>query len=171
MRVLGKSIAEAIALRAVKPVLTIGRDQFRRSDLAGVACFNFTAASNLSNLIAALQLRDTRDLFDNIPPTALVLPRLGSVSLAVLGAAFEAKGLGGDAPLETWFTNHRAPEASREFVTFDSLKHAEAKRESGEKKARKHRRDRSHGRRDQAQRIRGDRYLTRHEKRTTNVPQ
>jgi hypothetical protein len=29
------------------------------------------------------------------------LPHLGAVSLAVLGAAFEVKGIGGNAPLES----------------------------------------------------------------------
>lgn len=162
-RILGKSIADIIATRAATPLLTIGRDQFYRKDLASIGCFNFTAAANLSNALSNLAARDTRDVFDRIEPTALVLPRLGSISLAVLGAAFEVKGLGGDAPLESWFLKHRQ-NASHQLVTFDALKHAEAKREIGEVKARKARRDRSHGRRDKAQRIRGDRYIERQER-------
>jgi hypothetical protein len=142
----------------------IGRDKFFRGDLAQVQCFNFTAASNLSKLISAFGVRDTKDLYESVPPTALVLPRLGSVSLATLGAAFEAKGLGGNAPLESWYALHRPQEATREFTTFSSLKHAEALREVGEKKAKRQRANRTAGRRDQAQRIRGDRYITRQEK-------
>jgi hypothetical protein len=163
--VLGKTVADQIATRAATPLLTIGKDEFYRRDLALVSCFNFTAAANLSALITDLGVRDTRDLYENVPPTALVLPRLGSVSLACLGAAFEHKGLGGDTPLESWYTRHRPEEARREFVTFSSLKHAEAKREAGEKKARKQRKERTHSRRDQAQRLRGERYIARQGRR------
>ena len=168
-RVLGKHIADQITALAAAPILTIGRDKFYRRDLATVSCFNFVAAANLSAAIASLQARDTKDVFENIPPSALVLPRLGSVSLAVLGAAFEAKGLGGDAPLESWFTNHRPKEATSDFVTFSSMKHAEQKREAGEVKARKQRRERAQGRRDKAQRIRGERFITRRERTEVNA--
>jgi hypothetical protein len=167
-RVLGKHIADQIASKAAAPLLTIGRDNFYRRDLAGVACFNFTAASNLSKHIATLQPRDTKDVFETVPPVALVIPRLGSVSLAVLGAAFEAKGIGGEAPLEAWFSKHLPKDATRDFVTFSSMKHSELLREAGEKKARKQRRERTASRRDRAQRIRGERYITRRERTVSN---
>ena len=163
-RILGKHTSEVIAAKATTPLLTIGSDKFFRRDLSSVSCFNFTAAANLSAVLAGLQPRNTKHLFESIPPSALVLPHLGAVSLAVLGAAFEVKGLGGDSPLEAWFTRHRPEQAKREFVTFHAMKHAEHLRELGEAKARKARSARTHARRDVAQRLRGQRYIERQER-------
>src|SRR5262245_43307977 len=165
-RILGKHIADQIASKARAPLLEVGTDKFYRRDLSNVACFNLVAASNLSKLIAGLQVRNLRDLFDRVPPSALVIPHLGAVSLAVLGAAFEVKGIGGDTPLETWFAKH-SQRADRDYGSFHSLKHAEAVREQGETHAKRARARRTAVRRDQAQRIRGDRYLTR-QTRTRN---
>lgn len=157
-RVLGKSVADHIANYAAKPLLVIGRDTFYRRDLAALNCFHFLAAANLSAAVETLGPRDTRDLFENIPPTSLVVPRMGSIALAVLGAAFEHKGLGGDQPLESWMAKFRE---AHDLVTWHSMKESEHRREIGETKARKARKERTHSRRDQAQRIRGERYITR----------
>src|SRR4029077_14569041 len=107
---------------AAAPLLRIGADTFDRKQLAAVACYNFVAAANLSRVLADLKVKDTRDVFHNVPPTALALPHLGAVSLAVLGAAFEHKGLGGDAPLEAWVTKHRPTDQRGEFLTFSTIK-------------------------------------------------
>lgn len=163
-RFLGKTVAERIATTTATPVLVIGRDVFYRRDLAIMGCFNFNAAQRLSAAMRALGAKDTRDVFNNKAPTELVLPQIGSVSLSVLGAAFQAKELGGDAPLDAWAIRHRPTDARREMVTFDTMKHAEAKREVGEQKARKARKARTHARRDQAQRLRVDRFTTRQSK-------
>jgi hypothetical protein len=165
-RVLGRDAATKIAARAGAPLLKLGSDVFYRRDLAAVGCFNFMAAATLSRLAADLGVRNTRHLFEHTPPSELAIPHLGAVALAVLGAAFEARGLGGDHPLETWVTRHRA-EGAREFVTFDTLKHQAAAREIGERKAARARKARKAGRRDKAQRLRGDRYIQRHEVNTT----
>jgi hypothetical protein len=134
--VLGKSVVTYLRERQTVAVLRIGKDTFDRAALAKVACFNFTAAANLSNILTReLQVKDTRDVFNNVHPDRLAIPRLGAVSLAVLGAAFEAKGIGGDAPLANWFTKHRGS-----AITFASLKHrdeAERAQERKDKKARK----------------------------------
>jgi hypothetical protein len=105
--------------RQKSSVLRIGSDAFDRSMLAGVACYHFTAAANLSRLLNnELRVANTRELFDKIDPARLAIPRLGAVSLAVLGAAFEAKGIGGKSPLESWFQKHRDS-----TISFYSLKH------------------------------------------------
>ena len=116
--ILGKSTVDELRARVATPILRIGTDQFLRADLARVACFNFQAAQNLSTVLNnGLQVKNTKDVFERVPPEALVQPRLGAVSLAVLGAAFEARGLGGDSPLETWARKH-----SKTLHTFDTLK-------------------------------------------------
>jgi|SRR5688572_6105812 len=139
-RVLGHHVVHALATRASAAVLTIGSDRFRRQDLGAIGCFNFIAAAHLEAAVAAIGgVRNTRDLFQRIPPEALVVPGVGSISLAVLGAAFECKGIGGAAPLEAWMTQHR-PEGARAFVTFDTLKSQEKKREAGETRAKRARR-------------------------------
>src|SRR3954465_11088658 len=100
-RVLGTGVAHKLRERATVPVLQIGADSFSRHDLAGIDCYSFNAAANLSAILnRELRVKDTKDLFQTVPPEALVYPRLGAISLSVLGAAFEAKGLGGHAPLE-----------------------------------------------------------------------
>jgi len=154
-RVLGASVVNAITARASTPLLVIGSDRFRRADLAAVGCYHWIAAAHLSAAIEAIGgVRSARDLFDRIPPEALVLPGVGAVTLAVLGAVFERKSIGGSTPLEAWITKHRAPEAAREFVTFATLKAHERKRETGEGKASRRRADTRQARRDHAPRSR-----------------
>jgi hypothetical protein len=129
--VLGKSVVDYITKTQRTAVLQIGADRFGRADLAGVACFNFVAAANLSKILnRELQVKNTRDVFDRIHPDRLALPHLGAVSLAVLGAAFEAKGLGGSAPLVAWFQKHDI-----KAVTFYTLKARDAADTANEKKA------------------------------------
>lgn len=160
-RVLGKSIAHALEERAHAAVLTIGKDRFARGDLASVECFNFIAAANLSRALESFSVRSTKDVFDRVPPSALALPHIGAVALAVLGAAFEKHGLGGGAPLESWMVKHQqtngmTPEAA--IATFHTVKvraSAEAQRERRDVRARKH------ARRNQAHRTRVDRFSRR----------
>lgn len=159
-RVLGSYLAKRMQDRAASVLLTIGRDEFQRGDLARVECYNFTAAANLSAILnRELQVKDTADVFNNIHPQALALPRLGAVAIAVLGAAFEAKRLGGERPLENWVRNHTEHHKLEEIRTFGAVKRrreiaAEAKATKGRK----------HARRDQAHRLRVARYTERHSK-------
>jgi len=120
---LGAGTVRQLADRATSALLVIGADKFRRRDLAHVDCYNFLAAASLSQAIAALDVKSTRDLFERVPPAALVLPRVGAIALAVLGAAFEAKGLGGDKPLDAWVRRHLATDDTA--VSFHSLKRRE----------------------------------------------
>jgi hypothetical protein len=144
--VLGVGVAKILGDRAVAAVLQIGSDRFDRRDLSGVACFNFIAAANLSRILKDLGAKNTRDVFDRIPPSSLAVPRMGAISLAVLGAVFELKHLGGDHPLEAWVLKHRAATSKRPVVTFDTLKHQQADHEEQDRKARKHaRRNKAHG--------------------------
>lgn len=124
-RVLGKHAADVLHTRSTSAVLIIGRDGFTRGDLADVSCFCYVAARNLSALLEDFGVKDTRDVYDNVAPIMLAIPKLGAISLAVLGAAFEKKGLGGSAPLESWIKKHTRNKKSGgpEIVSFDALKH------------------------------------------------
>ncbi len=163
--VLGSNIVGELKKRIKQGLLIIGSDTFTRRDLAAIDCYAFTAAANLSHLLATIRvsdgnrkIADTRDLFNNVPPEALVIPRLGSISLAVLGAAFEKKGLGGDSPLVNWIKKHHDKDAP--IVTFSTMKEWEHKHDgaAAERKALK---DRKQTRRDKAHRIRSERFETR----------
>lgn len=159
-RVLGSYLARRLKERASSVLLQIGRDAFHRSDLARVECYNFTAAANLSAILnRELRVKDTADVFYHVDPQALALPRLGAVAIAVLGAAFEAKHLGGDHPLENWVRRHTAHQEVAEIVTFGSLKHQRER--ADEARALK---QRKHARRDQAHRQRVVRFTARHSK-------
>jgi hypothetical protein len=160
--VLGHSTATWIKERATIPLLKIGSDTFTKSILSGVSCFNWNAASNLSNLLKDLGVKNTRDLFDRVHPRELALPRMGGVSIAVLGAAFEAKGLGGDKPLTSWYRLHMLKESANDTsikpVQFASLKRQDqqaAREESAAKSKRKR------ARRAQAHRLRVTRFEAR----------
>jgi len=119
-RVLGAPAVAQLTERASAAVLVIGRDTFTRGDLAAVRCFNYQAAQTLSRVLATFKVKDTADVFHRIPPSALAVPHIGAVALAVLGAAFEARGLGAGAPLERWVTLH---DRDHPIVTFSTLKH------------------------------------------------
>lgn len=131
-RVLGATVVTALQERHSAVLLTIGADTFTRAQLARVACWNFVAAANLSKILnRELNVKDTRDVFDHVPPTKLAVSGLGAVSLAVLGAAFEAKKVGGDRPLEAWVIKHSL-NGSAEMKTFHTLKAREAKERAAE---------------------------------------
>jgi hypothetical protein len=119
--VLGNHAANQLRERITMPVLQIGKDRFTRKDLSGVECFNFVAAQNLSKILHDLEVKDTKDVFENVTPQDLALPRLGTVSIAVLGAAFQAKGLGGEMPLSAWVSNHTNKEHP-DIATFSTIK-------------------------------------------------
>lgn len=162
--VLGSGIVDKLKARRSAAILQIGRDVYTRSALAGVECFNFQAAMTLSAILnRELQVKDTRDVFERVPPAELALPRIGAIAIAVLGAAFEAKGIGGDAPLVAWVRKHAGgPDAA--VHTFVSLKVAEAKERAEESKAS---RRRTAGRQNKARSLRADRILARAKGETT----
>jgi hypothetical protein len=166
-RVLGTHATTTLRDRAAAPVLTIGRDRFTRHDLAEVECFNYVAALNLSRACADLGVGSTKEVFETITPLMLAVPQVGAIALAVLGAAFEKKGLGGDAPLEAWVTRHRDEKTQhKEFVTFDTIK-AHSAEQRAARSERKSASARKRARRDTAHRLRVDRHLSRHESRAT----
>jgi hypothetical protein len=160
-RVLGASIVKQLTERTAQPILKIGKDAFTRGDLASIECFNFTAAANLSKLLSDLGVSSTKDLYDRVAPLSLAIPHLGAISLAVLGACFERKGLGGRAPLESWAEEHRE-KTEKDIVSFSTLKHRQADREDADRKGRKH------ARRNQAHRIRVSRFTKRQTRQAAN---
>lgn len=136
--VLGQTAATQLKQRINDVVLKIGSDGFTRHDLSRVSCFNFTAARNLSQLLnQELSVRNTRDVYDRVPPLSLALPHLGVISLAVLGAAFEAKRIGGEHPLESWMRHHAERHDKHPVVTFDSVKTRAQHSDRVERKAKK----------------------------------
>jgi hypothetical protein len=152
--VLGTHTAHLIRTRQTTPILQIGSDSFTRQDLSRVECFNFLAAQRLSDILnKELNVPNLRHVFQKVPPTALALPGLGAVSLAVLGAAFEVKGIGGENPLLNYVKQHAAS-AKQTMVTFYTLKHREQQDAQNERKAKK---SRKHARRNQAHAIRVER--------------
>lgn len=159
--VLGSKTARDLQARATAPVLRIGADKFARGDLAGIDCFNYHAAQTLSHALADLGVRNTADLFERVPPASLALPRIGAIALAVLGAAFELKRVGGDRPLENWMRKHSGTgSAEAAIVTFHTIKHREAAEQREEQRARKQRARKRSGK---AHRLRVDRFTRRQE--------
>jgi hypothetical protein len=150
-KILGSDVAKTLQARVTAPILTIGADGLTRKDLAKVDCFNFLAAQNLAYILNRyLKVADIRDVYNNVHPHQLALPRLGSIALAVLGAAFESRKLGGDAPLESWLRKHKC-----EITTFHTIKLNEQKERA---EARKQERSRKRARRDKAHTIRVERF-------------
>jgi len=135
-KVLGTGAATALAQLGSEALLEIGSDRLSREQLASVGCYNFVAARRLSHLLEQLGVKSLKDVFEHVPPRDLALPHLGVISLAVLGAAFEVKKIGGEAPLEAYVRRH-----SPKVVTFHSIK-AQVKRieEAAVKTRRKRRR-------------------------------
>ena len=159
--VLGIHTAEVLKQRTAAAVLTIGRDTFTRHDLANVECFNYVAALNLSRVCKDLGVESVRDVFERVTPIMLAVPHVGAVALAVLGAAFEAKNLGGAAPLVAWVRKHHDPEQSKkEITTFDTIK-AHAHEMQAARAERRTARTRKQTRRDEAHRTRVDRFTRR----------
>jgi hypothetical protein len=153
--VLGRGAAQRLRARIAVPVLRVGRDSFTRRALAQVDCFNDLACRILErHLNDELKVPSLRHVFDKVPPSALAVPGLGAVSLAVLGAAFEAMNIGGDHPLVNWINRHQ----DGKLTTFLSMKQRELKDQRAEKKQR---RQRKAARRDRAHQIRVDRLESR----------
>src|SRR5262245_53424655 len=133
-KVLGSTAVGHLSKLSAEAVLIVGRDKLTRADLAGVECFNFVAARNLSAACKALGVESLRDLYETTPPRDLALPHIGVVALAVLGAAFEARKIGGENPLETYVRKH-APK----LTTFHSIKAKELRDQRAATKARRRR--------------------------------
>ena len=157
-QILGKNIVDQLEARQSSAVLTIGTDTFTRPMLSKIGCFNFTAAARLTQLLTnELKVKNTRDLFQNIPPQHLALPGLGAICLATLGAAFEAKGVG---TLADYVARHT--EKGHSVVTFSTMKInvLDQRAARDEKKAAKKRKA---GRTAQAHELRVERHLKRTE--------
>jgi hypothetical protein len=90
----------------------------------------------------------------------VALPHLGVISLAVLGAAFEAKRIGGDAPLESWVRKHAHQDrlGAAEMVSFYTVKRRELAELATERKAKKRR---QRQRRNRAHEMRVERFTER----------
>jgi hypothetical protein len=134
-KVLGQTTITRLTQTSAEHVLTIGSDTLTRAELAAVECFNFLAARNLSAALQALGVKNLRDLYDNIPPKDLALPHVGTIAMAVLGAAFEAKRIGGDDPLTTYVRKHQP-----KVTTFDTMKDRVRREEQALKRDRRRRR-------------------------------
>jgi hypothetical protein len=162
--ILGSTAVKYLEDTARAHVLRVGTDTLTRGQLAAVQCYNFHAARLLSNVLHGLKVPNLRYVYDRIPPLALALPNIGSVSLAVLGAAFEAKHIGGDTPLENYVKKHTTKNGGKvTFVTWHTMKQRDYAEAAREKKLRK---QRKHQRRDQAHELR----VNRLEERTANAP-
>jgi hypothetical protein len=135
-RVLGSTSVHKLEAQAAEAVLTIGKDVLTRAQLAQVGCFNFTAARRLSGILADLNIQNLRQLYNDIAPSGLALPGIGVISLAVLGAAFEAKKIGGEAPLESYVEKHKQGSQKHPLVTFDTIKRRELAAQERERKDR-----------------------------------
>ena len=140
-RVLGKHAVDQLSARASGALLVIGASRFTRGDLARVGCYNYVAAANLSRAIEThFHVTSIRDLFDTVAPGELILPHVGTVAFAVLGAAFELGHVGGDAPLEAWINHHRPKDyQGRDYVTIDTLKARRADADPPPSRARRRR--------------------------------
>ena len=129
--VLGSSTVKTIQEKNGSAVLIIGKDRYTRGDLSRLDCFNFIAAQNLTAALRDLGVRDTAEVYAHMPPDTLIQPRVGAIALAVLGAAFEAKGVG---DLESWVKLHQGKD---DIVTVHTMKTRHHHREELEKKAQK----------------------------------
>jgi len=159
--VLGKSVVTRLRVRQLEALVRLGSDTFTREALAINGCTNYIAAANLSAILnREFRIVDTRDVYSRITPDALAIPKLGAFTLAVLGACFQIKGIGGDRPLESWIRKHRG---DHKVVSFDTLKQRDQQAARAEKRTAKTRKT---SRRNSAHRLRTDRYLARREKPT-----
>lgn len=154
--ILGSATVKKIQERIAQPVLTIGTDHFTRAHLARLSCFNFLAAATLSNIVTHhLKVQNTKDLFQRIPPSALALPGLGTISLATLGAAFESK-LG--KTLSDYINHHLADDGK--VVTFSTIKSQFGGDSKAEKKAKKDENTRKRARGRKAHELRVERFMS-----------
>lgn len=153
--VLGTHTTTTLRERLTTHLLTIGSDHFTRRDFAKVDCFSFLAAQNLSHwLNKILKVENTRYVYFHVNPAELAIPHLGPFSLAVLGAAFEIKGLGKmQSPLESWMEHHKL-----QIRTFHTMKLNELMDGRTERKTLA---QRKHARRNQAHGLRVARFAKR----------
>jgi len=114
---LGTRVVAQLRDRVAQPVLAIGRDRYTRHDLALGDCFNYQAARRLSDAIAALRVKDTRDLYQHVEPEQLALPQIGAFAFAVLGTCFELQEVG---TLDDWVKQSR--KKGTPVVTFHTIK-------------------------------------------------
>jgi len=135
-RVLGQTAVTKLQSTAGEHVLVVGKDKLTRGDLADVGCYNFLAARYLTAALEALGVESLQQLYMTFSPRDLALPRVGVICLAVLGAAFEARGIGGDNPLENYVKKHSA-----KLITFDSVKNQIRRAEEATRKNRRRRRN------------------------------
>lgn len=136
--VLGSTAVQKLEQSSGERLLVAGRESLTRADLARVGCFNFLAAKILTKVLGEIGAKSLRQVYEELSPRALALPGMGVISLAVLGAAFEAKGLGGDDPLGNWVKKHA--EKTTTFSTVKRREEAERAREAKERKRRERRR-------------------------------
>jgi hypothetical protein len=134
--ILGSTAVKQLQATSHAWVLEVGSDRFTRADLAHVACYNFVAAKNLTTILKGLAIKNLADLYARLPPSAVAVPHMGAISLAVLGAAFEVKGIGGDTPLESWVERHAHGDPARAMVSFHTLKRRELAELAQERKDR-----------------------------------
>lgn len=157
--ILGTSTVEQLKKTYASAVFEAGSDKLTRADFARVGCYNYLAARMISKVLKAElpEIKNLRQLFNEVPPSALALPHVGVISLAVLGAAFEARGIGGDTPLENYVRKHARNDSSGEphITTFYTIKKHEQDERSQE---RKEKRRRKKQRRDKAHAIRVERF-------------
>jgi hypothetical protein len=98
-----------------------------------VTCFNFVAAHRVSSILKDLRISSLAQLYREFSPYDLAIPKLGALSLMVIGAAFELRELG---TIETWAAKHRKADQVHEFVTFSTLKGAHAVASKSRKRSR-----------------------------------
>jgi hypothetical protein len=125
-------------------VLTIGTDTWSRADVVAMGVTQTVACGNLSKIAKSLGVRNLQDLYARTSPYSFTEYRAGVATLYVLFAAFADKGLD---PAK-WY---RGKSESAVLVTFESLKHREAKarererqderKRSRSKRARQHKTD------------------------------
>lgn len=138
--ILGSTAVKQLQASTSAWVLEVGSDKLTRGQLASVGCYNFHAARLLTACLRTLPVKNLAELFAKFPPSAVALPHLGVISLAVLGAAFEAKGIGGASPLEAWVQKHAPGGAEAEMVTFHTMKRRELAEGARERKLTRRRR-------------------------------
>ena len=117
-QVYGSTAVRHVQERIDRAVLKVGRDRLTRADLAGVACFSFVAAQNLTALLETVNVDSLAQLYQKISPYDLAIPKLGVISLMVLGAAFEVKGIG---TIESWAEKHRRSDQDH-LLSFTAIK-------------------------------------------------
>jgi hypothetical protein len=162
--ILGSTAVRQLEASNKAYVLQVGSDKLTRAELAKVGCFNFVAARNVTAVLKELDVKSLADLFTRLPPYAVAVPHMGAISLAVLGAAFEAKKIGGETPLESWVRKHAGERTEvQAMVSFNTMKRRELAELAAEKKTKA---QRKRARRQQAHTIRATRLIERSQQAT-----